>query len=157
MIQRIQTVWLLLAAICLFALFLFPYWQFADSSGMGHALKVTGAYGTVDGQAVRQEAYWLQMIAVIIVGLFPLYIIFQYKQRKLQRQLILVEVLAVILLAVWFNFNAKGALAAYGLEFSPQNIGVGFFILPLVLIFLFMASAAIKKDEKLIRSADRLR
>src|SRR5690554_4428463 len=74
MIQRIQTVWLLLAAICLFALFLFPYWQFADSSGMGHALKVTGAYGTVDGQAVRQEAYWLQMISVIIVGLFPLYI-----------------------------------------------------------------------------------
>lgn len=157
MIQRIQTLWLLLASICIFALFMFPYLQFADSSGLGQALKVTGAFGTVQGQPVRLEAYWLQMIATILIGLFPVYIVFQFNDRKRQRMLILVEIVAVILLGVWFNYNATEALAAEFIAFSANNIGVGFFILPIVLILLFMASAAIKKDEKLIRSADRLR
>lgn len=157
MIQRIQTIWLLLASAVIFALFLFPYFQFADASGLGYALKVNGAYGTVEGQAARLETYWLQMIATILIGLFPLYIIFQFKNRKLQRNLILVEVLAIILLGAWFNFNASQKLSEYLLEFNARNLGVGFFILPIAIILLYMASAAIKKDEKLIKSADRLR
>ncbi|HZH55503.1 MAG TPA: DUF4293 domain-containing protein [Sphingobacteriaceae bacterium] len=157
MIQRIQTIWLFLASAVIFALFLFPYFQFIDASGLGHALKVNGAFGTENGQPTRTETFWLQMIATVLIGLFPLYIIFQFKNRKLQRNLIWVEILAIILLGVWFNFNATAALNEYALTFSANNLGVGFFMLPIAIILLFMASAAIKKDEKLIKSADRLR
>ena len=146
MIQRIQTIWLLLSSVAIFALFLFPYFQFADATGLGYALKVSGAYGTVNGEAVRQDTYWLQMIATILLGLFPLYIVFQYKNRKLQKNLIFVAVFGMILLGVWFNFNATSALNEHVLIFSAQNLGVGFFILPIVIILLYMAGAAIKKD-----------
>jgi hypothetical protein len=37
------------------------------------------------------------------------------------------------------------------------TIGVGFFLLPVSIIFLSLALGAIRKDEKLIKSADRLR
>jgi len=38
MIQRIQTVWLFLASATLFLLFLFPYLQFFDETGVAKAL-----------------------------------------------------------------------------------------------------------------------
>lgn len=65
--------------------------------------------------------------------------------------------LAVVLLGAWFYWNADQALAAAGQALAIANIGVGYFLLPIILILLWMASSAIKKDEKLVRSADRLR
>jgi len=157
MIQRIQTVWLLLASVVFFALFLFPYLQFAGADGMGQALKVTGSFANVDGQPTRIADSWLLAGATALLGLFPLYIIFQFKDRKKQGNLISIAMLAVILLGVWFYFTADKAMNAENMTLGVANIGVGFFLLPIILILLWMAGSAIKKDEKLIRSADRLR
>src|SRR5690606_40891896 len=82
MIQRIQSVWLFLASAIIFALFLFPYLQYADLGGMGRALKVSGVYQGVEGQAVRTEFFILQTIATVLLGLFPLYIIFKFRQDR---------------------------------------------------------------------------
>ncbi len=157
MIQRIQTIWLLLASVLMFALFLFPYLQFAGADGLGQALKVSGTYGIVDGQPVRIANSWLLAAATILIGLFPLYIVFQFKNRKKQINLIRLAMLAVALLGGWFYFNVDQAMTAAGQTLAVANIGVGFFLLPLVLILFWMASSAIQKDEKLVRSADRLR
>lgn len=157
MIQRIQTIWLLLASVLMFALFLFPYLQFAGADGLGQALKVSGTYGIVDGQPVRIANSWLLAAATILIGLFPLYIVFQFKNRKKQINLIRLAMLAVVLLGGWFYFNVDQAMTAAGQTLAVANIGVGFFLLPLVLILFWMASSAIQKDEKLVRSADRLR
>lgn len=63
MIQRIQTVWLLLASVLTFALFLFPYLQFAGADGLGQALKVSGTYANVDGLPAgpRIPGCWLRL------------------------------------------------------------------------------------------------
>lgn len=157
MIQRIQTIWLLLASVVVFALFLFPYLQFAGVDGMGQALKVSGVFANVEGQVTRIADSWLLAVATALVGMFPLYIIFQFKNRKKQVRLIWLEMFAVVLLGVWFYFNGDSIMGADDRVIGLANIGVGFFLLPIVLILLFMAASAIKKDDKLVRSADRLR
>lgn len=157
MIQRIQSIWLFLASATLFALFLFPYVQYADIDGMGKALKVTGAYHGIEGQAVREKFFMLQTIATVALGLFPLYIIFQFKRRKHQVRLVIVEIVLLLLLGAWLYVSANTALTEARQFLSARNVGVGFFLLPISIIFLFMAVGGIRKDEKLIKSADRLR
>lgn len=157
MIQRIQTIWLLLATVVVFALFLFPYLQFAGADGLGQALKVSGMFANVDGMPTRIADSWLLAGATILLGLFPLYIIFQFKDRKKQVNLIRLAMLLIVLLGVWFYFNATKAMETEGQTFGLANIGVGFFLLPIVLVLLWMAGTAIRKDDKLVRSADRLR
>jgi len=157
MIQRIQSVWLFLASATIFALFLFPYLQYADLGGMGKALKVTGVSHGVDGQAVRSEFFIGQTIATVLVGLFPLFIIFKFRQRKQQVQMIVWEMVLLLLFGVWLYASASAALTEARQFLSARNIGVGFFLLPISIVFLGMAMGAIRKDEKLVKSADRLR
>jgi len=66
-------------------------------------------------------------------------------------------VVLILLFGAWLYGAASAALTAASQSLSAQNIGVGFFLLPISIIFLFMAMGGIRKDEKLIKSADRLR
>lgn len=146
-----------MASATLFALFLFPYLQYSDIGGMGKALKVTGVYHGLEGQAIREEFFVLQTIMTVLLGAFPLYIIFKFRNRKVQVQLIVLELVLVFLFGAWLYVTASAALTEAKQFLSARNIGVGFFLLPIAMIFLFMAIGGIRKDEKLIKSADRLR
>jgi len=157
MIQRIQSIWLFLASVTLFALFLFPYLQYSDMSGVGRALKITGVYHGLAGQAIRDEFFVLQTVATVLLGIFPLYIIFLFRNRKQQVRLILVEIILLLLFGGWLYGTASNALTEANQFLSARNIGVGFFLLPVAIIFLLMANSGIRKDERLIKSADRLR
>src|SRR5690554_1874923 len=157
MIQRIQSVWLFLASVVIFSLFLFPFLQYADATGAGYAFKVTGKFGNVEGLPTRLEADWLRAIVTLLIGLLPLYTIFLFKNRKQQIQFSYLTILLVILLGAWFAWIISRTLQAEQLTFAMQYIGVGLFLIPVAVIFLLMAISAIRKDEKLIRSADRLR
>ncbi len=157
MIQRIQSIWLFLASATLFALFLFPYLQYSDVGGIGKALKVTGMYHGLEGQAIQDEFFVLQTLATVLLGVFPLFIIFKFRNRKQQLRLIVLEIILVLLFGAWLYASATTALMEANQSLSAANIGVGFFLLPIGIIFLLMAMAGIRKDEKLIKSADRLR
>lgn len=157
MIQRIQSVWLFLASATLFAFFLFPYLQYSDLGGMGKALKVTGIYHGLEGQSVREDFFFLQTIATVMLAVFPLYIIFRFRNRKQQIQLIVLEIVLLLLFGAWLYVAASTALTEARQFLSARNIGVGFFLLPISIVFLLMAMGSIRKDEKLIKSADRLR
>lgn len=157
MIQRIQSIWLLLAAIVILGLFIFPYLNYTDLVGLGKKLLVTGSYAAVNNESVKQESYLLQAIAAGILGFIPVFTIFQYKNRKRQLTLIFVEIVLICLFGVWLFISATNTLSLISQSFGAQNIGVGFFLLPVAIIFLAMAIGGIRKDEKLIKSADRLR
>jgi len=157
MIQRIQSIWLFLACATLFALFLFPYLQYSDIGGIGKALKITGVYRGLEGQAIREQFFILQTAVTVLLGIFPLYIIFKFRNRKQQIQLIVLELVLILLFGAWLYVTANTALAEANQFLSARNIGVGFFLLPIAIIFLLMAMGGIRKDEKLIKSADRLR
>jgi|SRR5690606_493390 len=157
MIQRIQTIWLLLATVVILGLFIFPYLNYIDLVGLGKKLFVTGEYSAVNNESVKQKSFILQTLGTIVVALVPLITIFQFKNRKLQIKLIYLSIALVVLLGVWMYFTATSTLQLISQSFGANNIGVGFFLLPVAIILLAMALGGIRKDEKLIRSADRLR
>ncbi len=75
------------------------------------------------------------------------YSIFQYKKLKRQRLLVsfsrLIITIGIILIVVLYKKN-------YDLE-------LGFYLLLIPFIFLLISDFLIKKDQKLIKSADRIR
>jgi uncharacterized membrane protein len=157
MIQRIQTIWLLLATVVILGLFMFPYLNYIDLVGLGKKLFVTGEYSAVNNESVKQSNFILQTIATIVVALVPLATIFQFKNRKLQIKLIFVSIALIALLGIWMYITSNNTLELISQSFGANNIGVGFFLLPISIIFLAMALGGIRNDEKLIKSADRLR
>lgn len=118
---------------------------------------VLGRYQQQVGADVREQFFFLQTAATVILGLLPLFIIFKFRDRKLQIQLIILEIVLIGLFGFWLYTSASKALAEVQRFLSAGNIGVGFFLLPVAIVFLFLAMGGIRKDEHLIKSADRLR
>jgi hypothetical protein len=142
MIQRIQTIWLIIVAITAFA-----------------TSRLTLYVGTLpNGTKLPFQLAGNLLLAIIIIalGILALICLFLYKNRKLQFKL---SVMGVIL-SIGFLF-----LEYYVVEniFKPKNsILTGEYqlgaLLPVVMIvFYFLAARGIYKDEKLVKSMDRLR
>lgn len=93
----------------------------------------------------------------ILLVLMPLIAIFLFKNRKLQLRISSSAMLSftayVILLAGVSNENLKKIEGFTG----EGSFGWGLALPFVAIIFLFLANKGIKKDENLIRSADRLR
>jgi len=157
MIQRIQTIWLLLASGTLLLLFLFPYLQYFDGFGVAMAIKITGIYQGVSAGVIQTKSFILQTITTVIVALIPLITIFNYKNRKKQLKITYLNILITLLLGAWFYFTAQSAVQDVNKSIELGNIGIGALLVPINVIFLFLAIKGIKNDEKLIKSVDRLR
>ncbi|MFV0470109.1 MAG: DUF4293 domain-containing protein, partial [Dysgonomonas sp.] len=151
MIQRIQSVYLLLVAVLMSVTVFSPLMVFSDSSGIVFLSEVAG----ITFKAVNQYPTWGVLIFAVLAAIFPFINIFLYKKRKLQIKLCNITTLLIVLFYITlgvYTFVAKGKL---DFEFTSIQYGV---ILPLVaLIFNFLAQRKIKADEKLVRSLDRIR
>ncbi|MGO1596714.1 MAG: DUF4293 domain-containing protein [Sphingobacterium sp.] len=157
MIQRVQTVWLLISSLVLFGLFLFPYIGYIDLVGLGKNIYVTGVYSSANNVTSKESGFLLMTIVTVLIALFPLFIIFKYKTRKLQLRLILGQVILLCLFSIWMFITANQILGQINQTIGANNIGVGFFLLPVSILCLALAIRGIRNDEKLIKSADRLR
>jgi uncharacterized membrane protein len=137
MIQRIQTIWLLLAAACVFLTL-----QFSTSPGTNKELVPSSFLNGLDT---------IQLIfATFATGILTLVTIFLYKNRKLQLRLTLVSiVLQTILIFLYYQeiqtYTGKGA---YTITASLHLA---------VVFFLILAAKGIRADEKLIKDSNRLR
>ncbi|HMG68489.1 MAG TPA: DUF4293 domain-containing protein [Chitinophagaceae bacterium] len=139
MIQRLQSLWLFLAAVFAFLTYRFPFYNgsITDKSNLLQPAKFTASFDI------------LTLILTGILTLICLISIFLFKNRTLQLRLTIAAMVVSILdLVVYFtklNKFAKGELSLASI-FS--------FIIPVI---LFLAARGIWKDEKLIKSLDRLR
>lgn len=141
MIQRIQSVWLLLAALVMAAIFYFPSYKFEGSSMLP--------------MSIGDDFVGIILAALSI--LLSLFAIFKFKTRKTQISLAWLNILVCIGLQAWLfirinNFNSQPTNANIA-----GHYWVGSFVPIVVIILLFMAKAGIRKDEKLVKSLDRLR
>ncbi len=127
MIQRIQTVWLLLSSLVLFALFLFPYVSYIDLVGLGKNIYVSGVYSSVNNVATKESTFLLMTIATVVLALIPLFIIFKYKNRKTQLSLILVQVILICLFAIWMFISANNILSLINQSIGANNIPIASF------------------------------
>ncbi len=152
MIQRIQTVWLLLAAITISCLLFLPMVTTTVGSTEYLAL-ATGLYQKSGGVSSKIEGYLPLLISTIAVAFMAVANIFNFRKRVLQKQLIMANIALIIGLSFWCSIYAKKIPG--GLENANYNTGM---FLPVIAIFFcILAIRGINNDEKLLRSADRLR
>ena len=155
MLQRIQSIYLLFASVVMFGLFLFPLAHNIYVAGKLVNVMVSGVYEIVNGHENHLEVFTALMVVTVVVALVPLVIIFQYKNRKQQVALCYSAILALIGYSFWMAQTVKKVVGAITLEY--KNMGVGLFLTSLSIILIIFAVKAIQRDEKLVRSADRLR
>ena len=141
MIQRLQSVWLLLAAAAAFCSL-----QFSFYSGNMIAANQAKSFAVLNAQSNL-----LLLILSAGAGIASLISIFLYKNRKTQLRIVLVTLLVSIINLVLFFTQTKKFVPGEG----NYNLTAIFAIV--VPIFLILAMRGIKKDEKLVKSLDRLR
>lgn len=155
MIQRIQTLYLVLAAISAIIMFFFPLAVFYGDHNF--ELYVYQLHFFDPDPSLGVSEYFLLPLlgTVVMIIFFSLMSVFSFKNRK--RQLVFIRVnmaLSFILLAGFF-FGYMGLLE--GQVNSAPEYKFASFMPALVLMFLLLANRGVQKDEKLIRSMDRLR
>jgi hypothetical protein len=141
MIQRLQSIWLLLAAAAAFCSLQFPFY-----SGNMIAENQTKAW-----VSLTAKNNLLLLILSAGVGIVSLIAIFLYKNRKTQLRLVLVALLVSIINLVLFFMQTKKFVPGEG---SFDITAVFAFFIP---VLLFFAIRGIRRDEKLVKSLDRLR
>lgn len=135
MIQRIQTLYLFIVAILAGLGIYFPLW-------------ITKELIIVKG---FDNIYILVLFASVIV--LSVLAIFLFNNRKLQFVLGRLNILINIILLGVFGYFTQ-TLSGETLV-SEKEIGL---VIPFVsIVFLYLANTAIKKDEDLVKSVDRLR
>ncbi|MBE7176116.1 MAG: DUF4293 domain-containing protein [Mucilaginibacter polytrichastri] len=155
MIQRIQSIYLFLASLAQFSLFGFPVIDHGTPAGQEEVVKVTGVYLNGVEQAAVDKPFDTLTIALIVVALVPLLLIFLFRNRRLQITLIYLAILLVIGFSFWLAETAKESISNANLQISDYNVGA--FLPTLAIVLLLLAIRGIRKDEALIKSADRLR
>ncbi|MDX1828970.1 MAG: DUF4293 domain-containing protein [Lutibacter sp.] len=144
MIQRIQTIYLLLAAFLSAGLiFLVNLWITMS----GDKFFVMDAFNT-NNTVLKSMA-----VLFFASGLLAFITIFLFKNRKLQfvmgRIIILINFILLGIL-VYFSQNLSG-------EIKISEKGIGLLIPIVTIVVISLANKAIKKDEELVKSVDRLR
>lgn len=137
MLQRIQTLYLLVVTIISGALiFVFNLWTTTEGTVI-FAKDELPAIGLFVGSAI------LSVISI-----------FNFKNRKSQFMLGRLNMILNLILLGFFVYrilNTSGEVSAV------SEKGVGIFLPVISIVFLVLANRAIKKDEDLVKSVDRLR
>ncbi|HSM63740.1 MAG TPA: DUF4293 domain-containing protein [Gillisia sp.] len=136
MLQRIQTIYLFLAALISGVLIFF-----------------VSLWSNEAGESVFVEEVYIALGLFIGSAVLSFISIFLFKNRKLQFVLGRINIL--------LNFFLLGVFVYWSLtipgEMEISEKGIGMFIPVLSIVFLVLANKAIKKDEDLVKSVDRLR
>lgn len=131
MIQRIQTIYLLIASIA-FALLSFkiPFWSLNDEF----------IYAQNDNKL------YLLLITLFVFSIIG---IFLFKKRTVQMKLLRLSILIEFVVLVRLFLTYK--------ELNKPLDAKAFFLLMSAFVALLLAYRGVKKDEDLVRSVDRIR
>lgn len=152
MIQRVQSIWLFLASFTLFMLMVLPVVTKINNS-TEYWILVSGLYQKATTGTVKIDGFMPLLISTLVLGLLTFANIFSFKNRTLQKRICNVVIILTVGLSFWISQAALKIPG--GLEGAGYNAGA--FMPILAIIFNFLALRGIKKDEQLIKSADRLR
>lgn len=146
MLQRIQSLFLFLAAVAFGLLFI---WPFAISDQTDSNLFADKLYNVQDH---------ILLIVMTALGLLSAMVaIFLFRNRALQSKIAYFPIIFSILIpvmAVVFYTNQSGDSQVAASAIEDQ---AGMYLPVVSLIFGILALRSINKDEKLVRSMDRLR
>jgi uncharacterized membrane protein YozB (DUF420 family) len=136
MIQRIQTIWLLLAAT-------------ASLLSLKFSFYLGDKVNNINSEPLNGTSNFIITIVSVAVALATLFAIFLYKDRPLQKKVTLLSFLLQCLVLVLYFLELKQYIKGVFAITALLTFGIP--------VFLILAWLGIRKDEKLIKSMDRLR
>lgn len=152
MIQRIQSIYLLIVAVLGIVMMSLPIGHFITPDKSPQIFEMGALVIVNDQKQVVSGEPWLLFLLLQAITLIALITIFLFKKRALQVRLSVINVVLLIvyfILMLTFIFTLKGDNS-----FIPSWT----VFLPLIAIILnWLAIRAIAKDEKLVKSYDHLR
>ena len=136
MLQRIQSLWLLLASACSFATLKLPFYMGIDKTGIPNSpLEATDSLEL--------------LVPTIALGVLSLLTIFLFKNRSLQiRFIILGILLEAVLLFLYYNQMQS---------YTDGQLVLTSIIHVFVFIFLILGLRGVLRDNKIIKESNRLR
>ncbi|MNS06865.1 hypothetical protein D3C72_383000 [compost metagenome] len=161
MIQRIQSIYLAVAFLAASALFFVPVVSFVDLDNIGQGsikelveIRALGKYVMSMAGPNKVEAYTPGLILTVLVAGLALAAIFTFKNRKLQINLCWLNAFLAIGLSVFMMLKAQPESVG---QVSDWSAKIGAYLFSVIIICLILAIKSIRKDDNLIKSADRLR
>lgn len=162
MIQRIQSLFLLVAAIIPIVLVFMPigYVNTPDVQYVFNSISLK--MNVPDGHSVLRLYY--VAFCLVLCSVLSLIALFTYKNRVRQTQIVsitMIVYLVTLLLMLWVCpdvvFKKFFTIKESTYEFQFANKAVLLILIFVEAVCLFLANKFIKKDEALVRAADRLR
>ena len=150
MIQRIQTIWFFLAALVL-ALMMFLPIVTKEVNQIIAAIHTSGLY--IGNPPLKSESFLPLLITNIAVSVIAFANIFNFRRRSSQKRVAILNIALIIGFAFWCSIYAKELPGGV----DGASFGVGAYLPALAILFLILGIFGINKDERLIRSAERLR
>jgi Domain of unknown function (DUF4293) len=153
MLQRKQTIWALLAVVCAVLTFKFAFYFGNMKVGLNGIapleVKALPTYGAGSVSAGSGSTFILIVTSILIAG--TLINIFNYKSRSKQLW-ITIGLLVLSLLNIFLYYWKSGVP-----PFESGSYSIGMIFTLAIPVFLLLAAQGIMRDQRLVKSADRLR
>ena len=158
MLQRIQTLLLATVAVAMLSVTLLPMWE-KSSATLNEKVTLTAvALEYFKGTNLVSTANTIVIVMLALISTcIAAFSITQYKKRMLQMTLGLIN---SILIAVVLGYKFYQVFKVGIPMFEPENqgsYGAGFIAAVLAMLCNMIANRFIRRDEMLVKSADRMR
>lgn len=150
MLQRVQTLFLLLASAAMLIASMSPLAIFLYN-GDKAVFEALGVY--LDGQL--NDSTWGLFVIGAVSSVLALFTVFLYKKRMLQIRFSIFNLVLMVGFYLYFGFIVYTLASVETLQF--QKVGVGIIMPVIAIIFTILAIRRIGADEAMIRSFNRLR
>ena len=148
MIQRVQTIWMILAAIAVFLTIKFSFYSgtLAIQNGTDAVtmMATDGSY-----HLVTATDNFLILILTSALGTGIIINIFLFKQRSIQIRIIIAAIVVEILIVFLYLRETK--------HYSQGNFNIWSILHIFIILFLIFAARGIYKDSRLVKESNRLR
>lgn len=149
MIQRIQSLYLAAIIVLSILMFFLPFQDIAMGN-VHHSLSLMP--GSMNGMV--KSFIYVPILVNFSVMVLSLICIFLFRNRKLQMRLCMaILALSAVLISNLFTFHYIKSIP----DTYTANPAIACIFPVLNVVFALLARQAIKKDEELVRSADRIR
>ncbi|MEO9021036.1 MAG: DUF4293 family protein [Ginsengibacter sp.] len=148
MIQRVQTLWMILAAILAFLTIKFSFYSgtliLENTVDAATALATDGSY-----HVLRATDNFFILILTSALGTGIIINIFLFKHRSVQIKIIIAAILLECLIVFLYIRETN--------KYSQGNFNIWSVLHIFIVLFLLFAAKGIYKDSKLIKESNRLR
>ncbi|RQO78771.1 hypothetical protein DBR40_05795 [Pedobacter sp. KBW01] len=155
MIQRIQSIWLFLAFLVLALMTFLPLAtkEIDGSESVVYMFGLKTQFQSESGSEYKLALSLPLIVTYIAIAIICFVNIFNFRKRNLQKRLAIISIVLIGGFAFWCSTYINELPG--GIE--GATFGIGAYLPAIAILFIVLAIFGINKDERLIRSAERLR